>query len=258
MASVCAGCLSLMDAGVPIKNPVAGISIGLVFGENGKYSLLTDIMGIEDHFGDMDYKIAGSKNGVTAIQLDLKIKGVPIEVLSKGIEQAKSARLQILDKMTAVIDKPKTDISQHAPRILIITIPQEKIGEVIGPGGKTIKKIIEQTGAESIDIDDDGKVFIAAMTKEAADQALAYVKGLVEVPQVGKIYDAEVTRVENYGAFCEFLPGRQGLVHVSEVAKGYVKDINTVVKVGDRVKVKLVEIDQMHRMNLSIKQALNE
>ncbi|MBF0521625.1 MAG: polyribonucleotide nucleotidyltransferase [Candidatus Omnitrophica bacterium] len=258
MASVCAGCLSLMAAGVPIKSPVAGISIGLILDDNGKYALLTDIMGLEDHFGDMDYKIAGSKKGVTAIQLDLKVKGVPLDVLAKGIEQAKEARTMILDKMTAVIDKPKTDISEYAPRILIITIPQEKIGEVIGPGGKTIKKIMETTGAEAIDIDDDGKVFISAMDKGAAEKALEYVKGLVEVPEVGRIYDALVTRVENYGAFCEILPGRQGLVHISEAAKSYVKDINTVIKVGDRVKVKLLEIDQMNRLNLSIKQAITE
>ncbi|MCB9747767.1 MAG: polyribonucleotide nucleotidyltransferase [Candidatus Omnitrophica bacterium] len=254
MASVCAGCLSLMDAGVPIKDPVAGISIGLVT-EGEKFQLLTDIMGLEDHFGDMDFKVAGSKTGVTAIQLDLKISGVPLKVLTDGVEQAKKARFIILDNMLSVIEKPKTDISEFAPRIVIVQIPQEKIGEVIGPGGKMIKKIMEETGATSIDIEEDGKVFIAATSKESSQKALAYVNGIVEVPVVGKIYDAKVVKVANFGAFCEFLPGRQGLVHVSEFSNEYVKDLTTVAKVGDQFKVKLVEIDQMKRMNLSKKQA---
>jgi polyribonucleotide nucleotidyltransferase len=256
MASVCAGCLSLMDAGVPILNPVAGISIGLVTGDKqGQYILLTDIMGLEDHFGDMDYKIAGSSKGVTAIQLDLKIKGVPLKVLAEGIEQAKEARSQVLKNMLATIERPKPEISQYAPRILRIQIPVEKIGEVIGPGGKTIKKIMEETGADSIDIEDDGTVFIAAVKKEAAEKALAYVRGFSQEPEVGKIYDATVVKIMNFGAFCEFLPGRQGLCHVSELSDQYVKDVNSVVKVGDKFKVKLIEIDNMKRMNLSKKQA---
>lgn len=254
MASVCAGCLSLMAAGVPIKDMVAGISIGVVTKEK-EYSLLTDIMGLEDHFGDMDFKIAGSRKGVTAIQLDLKISGLPIDVLGQAVDQAKNARFKILDKMEAVINKPKAEISPFAPRILTIKIPVEKIGEVIGPGGKMIKRIMEETGAETIDIEDDGKVLIAALNSEAANKALAYVKGLVQAPEIGKIYDAKVMRVTNFGAFCEFLPGKQGLVHVSELSNEYVKDVNTVVKVGDEFRVKLVEIDQMNRINLSKKQA---
>jgi len=256
MASVCAGCLSLMDAGVPITNPVAGISIGVVVGDKpNQYSLLTDIMGLEDHFGDMDYKIAGTRNGVTAIQLDLKIKGLPIKVLAEGIEQAKSARMKILDNMQATIAQPKSDTSPYAPRILTTHIPAEKIGEVIGPGGKMIKKIMEESGAESIDIEDDGTVFIAALGKEAAERALDIIRGFCQEPEIGKIYDAKVVKVMNFGAFCEFLPGRQGLCHVSELSNEYVKDVTTVVKVGDRFKVKLVEIDQMKRMNLSRKAA---
>jgi len=256
MASVCAGCLSLMAAGVPIKNPVAGISIGLLMGDNPKdFRLLTDIMGLEDHHGDMDYKIAGSRNGITAIQLDLKIKGVPLEVLAKGIHQAREARFKILDNMAATIAKPAAQLNEYAPKIVTTMIPQDKIGEVIGPGGKMIKRIMEETGAETIDIDDDGKVLIAATKAESANKAKRFIDGLVEIPEVGKIYNAKVAKVTNFGAFCEFLPGRQGLVHVSELSDEYVKDVSSVVKVGDEFRVKLVEIDQMKRMNLSRKQA---
>jgi polyribonucleotide nucleotidyltransferase len=254
MASVCSGSLSLMDAGVPISNAVAGISIGLI-SKGNDWRLLTDIMGLEDHFGDMDFKVAGTDKGITAIQLDLKIQGVPVEVLLKGLVQAREARLIILDKMKAVIASPKEDISKFAPRIVTTQVPPDKIGDVIGPGGRTIKKIIDQTGVETIDIEDDGKVLVAATTKESAQKALEYILGLVEVPDVGKIYDAEVMRVTNFGAFCEFLPGRQGLVHVSELSDKYVKDVGQVVKVGDRFKVKLIGIDEMKRVNLSKKQA---
>ena len=254
MATVCAGCLSLMAAGVPIKEIVAGISIGLV-SDGKKFCLLTDIMGLEDHFGDMDFKIAGTKNGVTAIQLDLKIRGVPVDVLAQGVHQATEARGKILENMKATIAKPKDDVSEFAPRIIVVQIPPEKIGEVIGPGGKMIKRILEETGAESIDIEEDGKVFIAAMGPEASARARAYVNGLVQAPEIGKIYDAKVMRVENYGAFCEYLPGRQGLVHVSELANRFVKDAHAEVKVGDEIKVKLMEIDAMKRVNLSKKQA---
>ncbi len=254
MASVCAGCLSLMAAGVPIKNPVAGISIGLIL-KGDDYRLLSDIMGMEDHFGDMDYKIAGTKDGITAIQLDLKVKGVVMDVLAKGIDQAKEARTKILENMQAVISEPKSDTSEYAPRIETRQIPSEKIGEIIGPGGKMIKRIIEETGCETIDIDDEGKAFVSAMSKEASDKALAFIDGLLAVPEVGRIYDAVAVNVTNFGVFCEFLPGKQGLVHVSELSDEYVKDPATLVKVGDKFKVKLLEIDKMKRMNLSKKQA---
>ncbi len=254
MASVCAGCLSLMAAGVPIKNPVAGISIGLVTKEDD-YRLLTDIMGMEDHFGDMDYKIAGTREGITAIQLDLKIKGISMDILAKGIEQAREARMQILDVMRTAIEAPRPDISEFAPRITRMQVPEEKIGEIIGPGGKMIKRIIEETGCETIDISDDGTVLIAATDKEAAQKASDFIGKLIEVPRVGKIYDAEVVSVMNFGVFCEFLPGRQGLVHVSELSNSYIKDPTTMFKKGDRFKVKLIEIDKMKRMNLSKKQA---
>lgn len=256
MASVCAGCLSLMAAGVPLNNPVAGISIGLVLSDDGSdYRLLSDIMGLEDHHGDMDFKIAGSHAGITAIQLDLKVQGLPLEVLVNGIKQARVARMHILESMSQTISQPAQDISPFAPKILSTAVPQEKIGEVIGPGGKMIKRIMEETGAETIDIDDDGNVLIAAGNSAAAEAAKSFIDGLVELPQVGKIYNAKVAKVTNFGAFCEFMPGRQGLVHVSELADEYIKDVSTVVKVGDEFKVKLVEIDQMKRMNLSKKQA---
>ncbi len=254
MASVCAGVLSLMDAGVPIKAPVAGIAIGIVM-DGDDYRVLSDIMGLEDHFGDMDFKIAGTENGITAIQLDLKIQGIALNVLSEGIDQAREARLGILENMKKVISKPKDDICEFAPRITTTHVPPEKIGEIIGPGGKMIKRIMEETGADSIDIDDDGKVLIAATNKESSQKALDFVNGMVSLPEVGKIYPAKVMKVTNFGAFCEFMPGKQGLVHVSEVADGFIKDVTTVLNVGDEIKVKLLEIDKMGRMNLSKKQA---
>ncbi len=256
MATVCAGTLSLMDAGVPIKSPVAGISIGLISAQKEKDSiLLTDIMGVEDHFGDMDYKIAGTRKGVTAIQLDLKIKSISLDLLVKGMEQAREARFVILDKMYAAISTPRQELSSYAPRITTIQVNPEKIGEIIGPGGKMIRKIIEETGVSSIDIEDDGKVMVASTNKEAMDKAVRFINSMTEEPIVGKTYHAKVTRVMNFGAFVEFLPGREGLVHVSEFSKEFVKDVSLAVKVGDEFKVKLIEIDQMKRMNLSKKQA---
>ncbi|MCK5081521.1 MAG: polyribonucleotide nucleotidyltransferase, partial [Candidatus Omnitrophica bacterium] len=256
MASVCASCLSLMAAGVPISAPVAGISVGLISDkEKGKYCLLTDIMGLEDHFGDMDFKVAGTKKGITAIQMDLKIQGVPVDILAQGLEQAKEARLAILENMTAVIAESRPETSSFAPRILTIQVPVSKIGEVIGPGGKMIKKIMETTGATSIDIDDEGKVVIAAADQESAQKAFDFISGMMQDPEVGKIYDAIVMKVTNFGAFCEFLPGKQGLVHVSEYSNEYVKDMESVCNVGDQFKVKLTEIDKMKRLNLSKKQA---
>lgn len=256
MASVCAGSLSLMAAGVPILRTVAGISIGLVT-QDDQHCLLTDIMGLEDHFGDMDFKVAGTREGISAIQLDIKIHGVTIDILSQALKQAWEARMKILGLMEAVIPQPEADISPFAPRIVTMRIPPEKIGEVIGPGGKMIKRIIEETGVETIDIEDDGKVLVASTSKDSAAKAVAMIEGLTTVPEIGKTYDAVVTRIMNFGAFCEFLPGKEGLVHVSELSNEYVKDINTVVKVGDRFKVKLIAIDQMKRMNLSKKQANN-
>ncbi len=253
MATVCAGTLSLMDAGVPIKEPVAGISIGLV--TKGKEAiLLTDILGLEDHFGDMDFKVAGTRKGVTAIQLDLKISGISLELLSKAIDQAKEARFFILDKMHAILATPRDILSEYAPRITVLNINPEKIGELIGPGGKMIKKIIDETGV-SIDIEDDGRVLVASSDKEQSDKAIAIIKGITEEPEIGRVYDAVVKRIMNFGVFCEYMPGKEGLVHVSELADTFVKDINKVVKVGDRFRVKVIEVDELHRVNLSRKQA---
>ncbi len=254
MATVCAATLSLMDAGVPILDPVAGISIGLMT-DGDKAVLLTDIMGVEDHFGDMDFKVAGTRKGITAIQLDLKIKKISVELLAKAMDQAKDARFIILDKMYQTISAPREFVSEYAPKVFTCQMNPEKIGEIIGPGGKTIKRIIEDTGVISIDIDDDGKVVVAANDRAAGEKAISYIRGMTEEPQIGKIYNAKVKRIMNFGAFCEFLPGKEGLVHVSELASSFVKDVNSVVKVGDEFKVKLIEIDEMKRCNLSKKQA---
>ncbi|MDP8264535.1 MAG: polyribonucleotide nucleotidyltransferase, partial [Candidatus Aceula lacicola] len=205
MASVCAGTLCLMDAGVPIKDPVAGISVGLITG-NGKEILLTDILGIEDHFGDMDFKVAGTRKGVTAIQLDLKIKGVSVDLLTKAVEQSKKARFEILDKMHAALPSSRESVSEHAPQIVELHIDPSKIGEVIGPGGRIIKKIIADTEA-AIDIDDTGTVVVSSSSKEACDKAVAIINGIVVEPEIGKIYDAEVKKIMNFGVFCEFMPG---------------------------------------------------
>lgn len=254
MASVCAGTLSLMDAGVPIKDAVAGISIGLI-SDDKRQVLITDIMGLEDHFGDMDFKVAGTRKGVTAIQLDLKIKQVSVDLLAKAMTMAKEARMMILDKMQACIAVSRPEISDYAPRIIFTQIDPEKIGEVIGPGGKMIKRIIEESGVTSIDIEDDGKVLIASASKESAEKARSIIEGMTEAPEIGRIYDATVKKVMNFGAFVEFMPGKEGLVHVSELSTSYVKEVEKVVKVGDQFKVKLVEIDKMGRLNLSKKQA---
>ncbi len=253
MATVCAGTLCLMDAGVPIKDPVAGISVGLVTGKD-KEILMTDILGIEDHFGDMDFKVAGTRKGITAIQLDLKIKGVSVELLIKAIEQARQARFGILDKMHAALPSSRESVSDYAPQIIELHIDPSKIGEVIGPGGRVIKKIIADTEA-SIDIDDTGTVLVSSPSKEACDKAVEIINGIVVEPEIGRIYDAEVKKIMNFGVFCEFLPGKDGLVHVSELSSEYIKDVESAVKVGDKFKVKVIKIDDQKRVNLSKKQA---
>ncbi len=254
MASVCAGCLAMMDAGVPIKNMVAGISVGLISDEKNTV-LITDIMGLEDHFGDMDFKVAGSRKGVTAIQLDLKIKRLTMSLIEKAVAQAKEARYIILDKMATALAAPRKEMSPYAPRIVTIQIPQDKIGEVIGPGGKTIRKMIEESGVKSIDIEEDGKVIVASPDQDALDKAVNMIKGLTIEPEVGAIFDGTVKRIMNFGVFVEFLPGREGLCHVSELSNKFTKDVNDLVKLGDKFKVKLIEIDEMKRFNLSRKQA---
>ena len=253
MATVCAATLCLMDAGVPIKDPVAGISVGLITGDK-KAVLITDIMGLEDHFGDMDFKVAGTRKGVTAIQLDLKIRGISVDLLTQAIAQSKRARFQILDKMHAVLPSSREKVSEYAPKIVELHIDPSKIGEVIGPGGRVIKKIIAETEA-AIDIEDDGTIFISSPNQISCDKAIEIIRGITEDPEVGRVYDAVVKKVTNFGAFCEFLPGREGLVHVSELSDKFVKDVDSIVKVGDKFKVKILKVDEQNRVNLSKKQA---
>ena len=233
MATVCGGTLALMDAGVPIKKPVAGVAMGLVKYEKD-FTILTDIQGIEDHLGDMDFKVAGTADGITAIQMDIKVDGLSKDILEKALAQAKKGRLFILETMLACIDKPRTELSQYAPRIISFMIDVDKIREVIGPGGKMIRKIVEMTGA-SIDIEDDGRVFISSVGQEGGIKAENYIKALTSDPEVGAVYKGKVTRLMTFGAFVEILPGKEGLVHISQLAAERVAKVEDVVKVGDEV-----------------------
>lgn len=261
MASVCAGSLSLMDAGVPVKAAVAGMAMGLVTNgdirRGAPWRLLTDIIGDEDHYGYMDFKVAGTRQGITAIQLDLKLPGVPYHVLAEGIRRATAARLRVLDIMDAVLDRPRPDISKYAPRIVSLTVPKDKIGTVIGPGGKTIRQITEETGT-TIDIEDDGTVTIAATNPDALKAAKSWVESLVAEVEVGKLYEGTVTRLVSFGAFVEVLPGKEGLIHISQLAPERVEQVSDVMKVGDKVWVKVVEIDEQGRVNLSRRKAMEE
>jgi polyribonucleotide nucleotidyltransferase len=253
MATVCAASMSLMDAGVPIAQPVAGIAMGLVK-EGERYAILTDIIGLEDHCGDMDFKVTGTQDGITALQVDFKIAGVPNELIDKILAQAKQARMFLLGKIGEVIGQPRQELSGFAPRITTLKIPTEKIGELIGPGGKTIRKIIAETGA-TIDIEDDGTVLVASNDAKAAQLAVEKVKALTEVPEIGKLYTGKIKRILNFGAFCEILPGQEGLIHISELADRCVSKVEDVVKIGDEVTVKVISIDEQGRVNLSLKQA---
>lgn len=256
MGSVCGSTLSLMDAGVPIKAPVSGIAMGLV--KDGEdYSILTDIQGMEDALGDMDFKVAGTEKGVTAIQMDIKIAGLSQDILKDALEQARKGRLFILERMMQAISKPREELSPYAPRIITMTIDPEKIRDVIGPGGKTIKKIIDETGVK-IDIEDDGRVFIAAIDGDAGQKALKIIEDLTKDVEVGKIYIGKVQRIMNFGAFVEILPGKEGLVHISHLAEERVGKVEDVVSVGDEILVKVTEIDRQGRVNLSRKEALRQ
>lgn len=261
MASVCAGSLSLMDAGVPIRAAVAGMAMGLItdgdIAQGAPYRLVTDILGDEDHYGYMDFKVAGTRQGITAIQLDLKLPGVPYAVLAEGIRRATAARLHVLDIMDQALAKPRPEISRLAPRIVFLKIDKDKIGTVIGPGGKTIRKITEETGC-TIDIEDDGTVTIASNKAEALEKAKSWVESLVAEVEVGKIYQGTVTRIMNFGAFVEVLPGKEGMIHISQLAEDRVNKVEDVVRVGDKVWVKVIEIDDLGRVNLSRKKALEE
>lgn len=256
MASVCGATLALMDAGVPIKQPVAGVGMGLIK-EGDKYAILTDMIGVEDALGDMDFKIAGTKDGITAIQMDIKIEGVTKEIMQKAMEQAKQARAYIIDKMLEVIPAPRKEISIYAPRIMSIKIPVEKIKDVIGPGGRIIKKMQDDLGVQ-IEIENDGTVNIASTDKDASEKAISMIRSLTEEPEVGKIYTGKVTSVTDYGAFVEIFSGREGLLHISELDDGYVRKVEDVISEGDEVVVKLIDIDKFGRLNLSRKAAMVE
>ncbi|MGE5609908.1 MAG: polyribonucleotide nucleotidyltransferase, partial [Bacillota bacterium] len=256
MASSCGGCLALMDAGVPITKPVAGISVGLVQ-EGKKRVLLTDIIGEEDHFGDMDFKVCGTRDGVTAIQLDIKIEGLSYDIIRETLKRAREARLVILDKMAAIIATPRKEISQWAPRLLTVKINPEKIGKLIGPGGKNIKKIQEDTGAQ-IDIEDDGTVYISSVDSTAAEKARDLVEAMTAEVKVGKIYNGKVVSIREFGAFIEIAPETDGLCHVSELSDRYVDKVEDIVKMGDEVHVKVILIDEQGRVKLSRKAAMKE
>ncbi|KYO65760.1 polyribonucleotide nucleotidyltransferase [Thermovenabulum gondwanense] len=256
MASVCGSTLALMDAGVPIKSPVAGIAMGLIK-EEEDFTILSDIQGIEDFLGDMDFKVAGTAKGITAIQMDIKIKGIDAEIMRKALVQAREGRLYILEKMLSVISEPRKELSPYAPRIFSITIDPEKIRDVIGPGGKTINKIISETGVK-IDIEDDGRIYVAAPNEKAGEKALEMINRITQDVEVGKVYLGKVLRITNFGAFVEILPGKEGLVHISKLAKGRVKRVEDVVNVGDEILVKVTDIDKQGRINLSHKDVFPE
>jgi polyribonucleotide nucleotidyltransferase len=252
MASVCASSLSLMDAGIPIKAPVAGVAMGLVTGEKGDYVILTDIEGIEDAYGDMDFKIAGTANGITALQLDTKLKGISSEIIGKALNQAREARLSILGIMQQTLSSSRPELSRYAPRMYKITIDPDKIGAVIGTGGKTIRSIIDETKA-SIDVQNDGIVIIGSANEAQARRAIQIIETLTKEIEVGAIYTGKVSRLLNFGAMVEIVPGKEGLVHISELADYHVPKVEDVVKVGDEVTVKVIGIDELGRVNLSRK-----
>ena len=254
MASVSSSSLALMDAGVPIKNPCAGIALGLMQNDKGNYKILTDIQGPEDHHGDMDFKIAGTKNGITAIQMDVKIRGIDEKILKETLERGKKARLQILNKIEKTIQKPRPELSPWAPRVYIIQIKPEKIREVIGPGGKIINEIIEECGV-SINVEDSGQVFVTAEKEEGAKKAVSWIKNITREIEVGEIFQGKVKRIMNFGAFVELIPGQEGLVHISQLAPFRVEKVEDIVKIGDIVPVKVISIDEQGRINLSIKEA---
>lgn len=254
MASTCASTLSLMDAGVPIKAPVSGVAMGLVK-EGNDITILTDIQGLEDANGDMDFKVAGTEKGITAIQMDIKIDGINRQIFEQALEQARKGRAYILGKMLECIPAPRPSLKEHAPKITTLKINPDKIKDVIGPGGKVIKKITEESGAK-IDIEEDGTVYVAAADQASANKAIEAINAITAEPEIGKIYTGKVTRLMNFGAFVEFMPGREGLVHISQLAKERVEKVEDVVNVGDEIVVKLVEIDAKGRMNLSRKAAL--
>ena len=258
MASVCGGALAMMDAAVPLKAPVAGIAMGLVMNEEtGKYAILSDIAGAEDHYGDMDFKVAGTGDGITALQMDIKVTGITSEVMQKALAQAKAGRLHILGKMQEALSAPRTNISAFAPRIITIRIPVDKIRDVIGPGGKMIRSIIERTGVK-IDVEDDGRVNVASADEDSAQKAITIIQELTATPELNKTYLGKVQRITDFGAFVEIMPGTDGLLHVSEIANHRVKDVHDELKEGEQLLVKVINIDPTGRIRLSRKALLQE
>jgi polyribonucleotide nucleotidyltransferase len=256
MASVCGGSLALMDAGVPLRAPVAGVAMGLVMDEaSGKWAVLTDIAGAEDHYGDMDFKVAGTPQGITALQMDIKVAGITLDIMRQALAQARAGRLEILDAMAKVLPAPRTQISSYAPRIVTIRIPTEKIREVIGPGGKTIRSIIEKTGVK-IDVEDDGRVNVASADEGAAERAIAMIQELTATPELNKSYLGRVERITDFGAFIEIMPGVDGLLHVSEIANYRVKDVRDELKEGEQIMVKVINVDPSGKVRLSRKALL--
>ena len=249
MASVCGSTLSLMDAGVPLKKPVSGIAMGLIR-ENGKYTILSDIMGLEDFTGDMDFKVAGTRDGITAMQMDIKIDGIPMDVMKQALNQAKVGRLHIMDEMLVSLDAPRQTLSQYAPKIETVQVPVDRIGEIIGPGGKIIKEIIKETGAD-VDVNDEGSVFISSTDQEAIDAAKTWVTGIVREVEIGEEFDGKVVRIENYGAFVNILPGKDGLLHVSNMSAEYVSDVNSLVKMDQEVHVRVNEVTPEGKIGLT-------
>jgi polyribonucleotide nucleotidyltransferase len=256
MAAVCGGCLSLMDAGVPIVEPVAGIAMGLIK-EGDKVAVLSDILGDEDHLGDMDFKVTGTKHGITALQMDIKIQGLSREILQKALYQAREGRLHILGKMAEALSQPREELSKHAPRIFTISIKPDRIRDVIGPGGKMIRAIIEQTGV-AIDVEDDGTISIASSDDASAKKAIDIIKGLTTEPEIGQFYMGVVRRIVDFGAFVEILPGTDGLIHISELDAKRVNQVSDVVKEGDEVLVKVINVDRQGKIRLSRKEALGQ
>ncbi len=256
MASVCGGSLSLMDAGVPIKAPVAGIAMGMIK-DGDRVAILSDILGSEDHLGDMDFKVTGTQNGINALQMDIKVEGLDRELMGKALEQAKAGRLHILGEMDKALQTPREQMSKYAPRIITITVPKDKIRDVIGPGGKVIREIIDKTGV-TIDINDDGVVSIASSDEEAANKAVEFVQNLVQEVEIGKIYLGKVKKIVDFGAFVEIFPGTDGLVHISQVCDRRIKNVSDEIQEGDEIKVKVIDVDQQGKVKLSRKEALRD
>ncbi len=252
MATACAASLSLMDAGVPIKRPVAGIALGLVKETDEEYIILTDIAGLEDHYGDMDFKVAGTEKGITSIQMDLKVDGITLSMVREALELARKARLEVLGVMNSVLSAPREKVSPYAPRIEVMEIPEDKIRDLIGPMGKNIKKIIADTEA-TIDVEQTGRVVVAAPNEAALKKAIEMIELFTSEPEVGKVYDVRISRIVNFGAFCELPSGKEGLIHISELSDGFVENVEDVVKVGDELKAKLIKIDDLGRLNFSVK-----